>query len=214
MLALLAFLNSAALGYWYRTTFTTVDTHRNEVLQLPIPNVNVRTSRELRSRMRCEAEVLYTSGNGSELLALVAEQLSGATERADVVHDILAFLATQMITMNRAKQNEIAGFLTWLEGHMGAKVDDLTNKTKLSAYHEHDYETIYAVLKSNKRRLTVDPLTRGFTEHLRAEYDCSTTKLRPLLAKIESTDRLIDQIVYQLYGLTDEEIALVEGGAD
>ena len=27
-----------------------------------------------------------------------------------------------------------------------------------------------------------------------------------------ATDRQIDQLVYELYGLTDDEIALVEGG--
>ena len=36
-------------------------------------------------------------------------------------------------------------------------------------------------------------------------------KLKPLLVRIEATDRLIDRIVYKLYGLTDEEIAVVEG---
>jgi len=35
--------------------------------------------------------------------------------------------------------------------------------------------------------------------------------LKPLMAKIDATDALIDQIVYKLYGLTDEEIAIVEG---
>jgi hypothetical protein len=29
-------------------------------------------------------------------------------------------------------------------------------------------------------------------------------------ARIAFTDRLIDQIVYRLYGLTDEEVAVVE----
>jgi len=29
-------------------------------------------------------------------------------------------------------------------------------------------------------------------------------------AQIERTDELIDEIVYELYGLTDEEIAIVE----
>nr|WP_217900425.1 restriction endonuclease [Halorubrum sp. Ea1] len=29
-------------------------------------------------------------------------------------------------------------------------------------------------------------------------------------AKIEQTDRLIDEIVYELYGLTEEEIEIVE----
>jgi hypothetical protein len=31
-----------------------------------------------------------------------------------------------------------------------------------------------------------------------------------LVERIEATDRLIDQIVYRLYGLTEEEIAVVE----
>ena len=34
----------------------------------------------------------------------------------------------------------------------------------------------------------------------------------PLKQRIAATDRLIDQIVYRLYGLTDEEIAIVESG--
>jgi hypothetical protein len=31
-----------------------------------------------------------------------------------------------------------------------------------------------------------------------------------LIARIAATDWLIDQIVYQLYGLTEDEIAIVE----
>ncbi|MEA2045922.1 MAG: hypothetical protein U9N48_05295 [Euryarchaeota archaeon] len=34
--------------------------------------------------------------------------------------------------------------------------------------------------------------------------------LRPLLTQIEETDRLIDEIVYKLYGLNDEGIGIVE----
>jgi hypothetical protein len=35
--------------------------------------------------------------------------------------------------------------------------------------------------------------------------------LRALVRRIAATDHLIDLIVYQLYGLTEEEIAVVEG---
>jgi hypothetical protein len=34
---------------------------------------------------------------------------------------------------------------------------------------------------------------------------------RRTLKAVRATDRLIDRIAYQLYGLTDEEIAVVEG---
>ena len=34
---------------------------------------------------------------------------------------------------------------------------------------------------------------------------------KPYQRQIEATDREIDALVYELYGLTDEEIAIVEG---
>ena len=36
---------------------------------------------------------------------------------------------------------------------------------------------------------------------------------RALVERIEATDELIDQIVYRLYGLTEEEIAVMENGS-
>nr|WP_239640347.1 restriction endonuclease [Halorubrum terrestre] len=38
----------------------------------------------------------------------------------------------------------------------------------------------------------------------------TTERAEELDAKIEQTDELIDEIVYELYGLTDEEIEIVE----
>lgn len=46
---------------------------------------------------------------------------------------------------------------------------------------------------------------------LRDDHEASMAVLRPLEAKLTQTDRLIDQIVYRLYGLTAEEVAIVEG---
>jgi hypothetical protein len=43
-------------------------------------------------------------------------------------------------------------------------------------------------------------------------YTDSLAKLGPLKARTEATDRLIDQIAYRLYGLTEEEIKIVEAG--
>ncbi len=42
------------------------------------------------------------------------------------------------------------------------------------------------------------------------EYDGSMATLRPLLARIEETDRPRDEIVYRHRGLTDAEIDMVE----
>jgi hypothetical protein len=67
-----------------------------------------------------------------------------------------------------------------------------------------------AILKKNKRKLTADPARRAFQEDLAAEFQDSVEKLSPLLLRIGETDRLVDQIVYKLYGLSDEEIGIVE----
>ena len=108
------------------------------------------------------------------------------------MHDLLAHLAEKMLEMNKQKQQEIRGFLGWLEGYVGAKVEDLTPKTKLQGYYEHDYESFLAVLKKNSKKLAVDPARREPGEVLRAEFEGTIGKLGPLLERIEKTDRLID----------------------
>ena len=67
------------------------------------------------------------------------------------------------------------------------------------------------MLKKNKKKLAIDPARREPAEALRAEFEGSVSKLLPLRERIRQTDELVDAIVYRLYGLTDEEIRIVEG---
>ena len=132
-------------------------------------------------------------------------------EQSDVVHDLLAFLAEQMIELNRQKQKEIKGFLKWIEREWEIAIEDLTLKTKLKQYYEHDFNEMIRIAKRNKKLIKPDPESREFQERLEREWKASMEKLRPLKEKIRLTDELIDRIVYKLYGLTDEEIEIVEG---
>jgi hypothetical protein len=169
--------------------------------------------------MGAELEQLCADGKFTEILAQVEACLLkdgegnfiAGQEKSDVVHDLLAFLAERMLEMNKQKQQEIKGFLGWLEGYVGAKVEDLTPKTKLQSYYEHDYEGLMAVLRKNKRKLAIDPARREPAEVLKAEFEGSMSKLLPLRDRIRKTDELIDQVVYRLYGLTEEEIGIVKG---
>jgi len=45
---------------------------------------------------------------------------------------------------------------------------------------------------------------------MRQEYERSLALLLPIKQKLAATDWLIDQLVYRLYGPTEEEIAIVE----
>jgi crotonobetainyl-CoA:carnitine CoA-transferase CaiB-like acyl-CoA transferase len=79
-------------------------------------------------------------------------------------------------------------------------VDYLSPKTRVQSYYEHDYEDFLAVLKKNKKKLQLDPARPEPAEALRE--------------RIAATDRLIDAVVYRLYGLSEEEIGIVEGRAE
>ena len=80
-----------------------------------------------------------------------------------------------------------------------------------SCLKEPGREAWLAVRRQTRRKLAVDPSKRAFQEHLQAEYAASLDKLLLLKARLAATDRLIDRVVYRLYGLSDGEIAVVEG---
>ena len=113
--------------------------------------------------------------------------------------------------MNREKGEEIRGFLRWLERTINAEIDTLTNKTKIQGYFDLSFEELLEILRRNGRSIPIDLSSRDFQELLEHEFNASLGKLNPLLTRIQGTDELIDQVVYQLYGLTDDEIAIVEG---
>ena len=64
--------------------------------------------------------------------------------------------------VNQQKQAEMKGFLGWLEEYSGARVEDMTNKTKLRVYYELEFSELLAILKKNRRKLGADPTSRQF----------------------------------------------------
>jgi hypothetical protein len=236
LLAILSLLNSRLFSYWYlaQSMVATRDDFPQVTLAdlrtLPIRQITFATSPETRRRAVEEAQRLYQDCKEAQffdsdscvhrLLDFVDRQLSQEPEQSDVVHDLLAYLAEKMIMMNRQKRAEVQGFLTWLELEVGAPLDELTNKTKIRGYlgdyqKSEDHlasEDLLDILHQNRRRLDVDPSARHFQNRLMQEYQASLEKLLPLKQRLTATDRLIDLVVYRLYGLTDEELAIVEGG--
>ena len=150
---------------------------------------------------------------------------SALCEQADVVHDILAFLAEQMIKLNRQKQEKMRAFLKWLEAELEVQVDKkghtgieaLTGKTKLKNYLGDyqkgegalPFDELWEILRKNKRRVGKN-LSPAFMQEVEQAYDESLSALLPVKERLRLTDELIDQIVYRLYGLTKEEIRIVE----
>jgi len=149
-------------------------------------------------------------------------------EQADVVHDLLAFLAERMIALNKERQKKMKIFLTWLEIELEITPDSkgregieaLTGKTKLKNYLGNyqkgeealSFDEIWSSLRKNKSRIGRS-LTPTFMQEVRSAYEDSLAELLPIKETLRHTDGLIDQIVYRLYDLTEEDVRIVEDKA-
>jgi len=161
-----------------------------------------------------EAKALYSAEapDSQKILDFVGARLDAKPEESDVVHDLLAHLAERMIEMNKKKNEEIKGFLDFLKGEIGVSIEDLSNKTAIQEYYSHEFQNLIDVLAKNKKKLKAgyDPKSPSSYKILQQWYNDSTGKLKPLMGRIEVTDGLIDRIIYKLYGLTADEIKIVE----
>jgi type I restriction-modification system DNA methylase subunit len=197
-----------------------------ELKSLPIPNINFITESDRRQTYLENTINFYQqyqiNHNPNVLLTQIDHHLNQQPEQADVIHDLLAYLAEQMIELNKQKQTEIKGFLTWLARLIGTDIDNLTNKSKIQNYLGDYYKQKQAdnhltldelidILKKNKKKLKIDISGRKEQETLAKEYQASLNTLLPIKKQLKQCDWLIDEIVYKLYKLTLEEKAIIEG---
>lgn len=225
--------------------------------RLPIRRIEFTTPERERRTLVEAGQALYweylDTNDWERLLEFVDSRLQVITdqdgnvlepEQADVVHDLLAYLAEQMIDMHEEKQHYLRAFRTDMEGLLSAtqlkKVSRLYTPPRPPKREAKDFEkkqahyekTLTAAqealgTKLAQEKLELDDFYRlneaQFKWCLKARLKKVTNLsdlvacfqhhrviLAPLAANIEATDRLIDQIVYKLYRLTDEEIAIVE----
>jgi len=201
------------------------------VEHIPIRRINFTTSSEERASYFEKARNLhayYLDENDQQcVLDFVDHRLSQQPEESDVVHDLLAFFAEEMIRLNNEKRTIQREFLDWLvstlkilpdkEGRVG--IDALTGKAKLFDY-PGDYqkdepalstEELLELLRKNKNRLGVSLNNAGLVDTIEKMYEENLQRVLPLKETLRKTDILIDMVVYRLYGLTEEEIRVVEG---
>jgi len=212
----LALINSSLLSeYFYRTSpksdkglFPKVLVE--DIRKLPIRRIAFSTPAARRESLAQDAQALVAAGNESALLGFVASRLSAQPEESDVVHDLLASLAERMIDLNKRKQAEQKRFMGWLEKEvLKGSVEDQKNKTKIREFHKGTFEDLLDVLKKNK--VVADPCPLKIRDIILNEFTQAVSVINPLKSQIQLTDNLIDQIVYKLYGLTDDEVAIVMG---
>jgi hypothetical protein len=83
--------------------------------------------------------------------------------------------------------------------------------TKLSNWYELDFPDFIKELNKAIKTAKGTPLTIKDEFEWMELFEENKKKALALKAEIDQTDKEIDQMVYELYGLTDEEIKIVEG---
>ena len=190
-----------------------VETKIKHLKILPIRKINFATPTDRRQQALQNAIVLYNQfqldHDPDPLLVQINYHLDRQPEEADVIHDLLAHLAEQMIELNKQKQAEIKEFLQWLERFIGCPIDTLTNKSKIQNYlgdyykksaviadTENDtgtphlsFNDLIELLKKNRKKITIDPVARKEQQTLEEEYQASLKTLLPLKMQLMRCDR-------------------------
>jgi hypothetical protein len=122
-------------------------------------------------------------------------------ENPEIQNDMIKEV-NSMIELNQTLLIESNSFKAWIKHTF--KIDKLSKK--LENYYKLSFDEFLVELKKKK----VDTNPRKTQEFLKKEFEISISKIRPLLQEIEETDNGIDKMVYELYGLTDDEIKIIE----
>ncbi len=86
----------------------------------------------------------------------------------------------------------------------------MSYKKKLISFHKLDYNEFFEILERNQNKIPIKLSDVAVQHYLRKIFEDNLEILSPLINKIKLIDELIDQILYKLYDLTDNEIAIIE----
>ena len=113
----------------------------------------------------------------------------------------LKTLVETIIHQSKQLQERQILFLSRIQSNL--MIDKLSNK--LENFYNYDFKTFLSELKKKKVTLTLKQ-----QDEWEAYFNEYKSEINSLQSQIEKTDKEIDQLVYQLYGLTQEEIKIVE----
>lgn len=119
----------------------------------------------------------------------------------DVNAKALEALADAQISANEAFRKYVQRFQNRVQSTLG--VQKMTEK--LSAFYKYAFGVFLDELKKQKVKLSLCEQDEWEEYFNGCRQDCTR-----LLLEIDENDRKIDQLVYELYGLTEEEIAVIE----
>jgi Eco57I restriction-modification methylase/restriction-modification enzyme MmeI-like protein len=109
--------------------------------------------------------------------------------------------ADEMLELNKRHQEKKTIFLNRIQSNLSiAKITK-----KIDSFYSSDFKTFIAELKKQKVTLSLKD-----QDEWEEYFNLYKNEINNLQTEIAKTDNEIDQMVYELYGLTEEEIKIVE----
>jgi type I restriction-modification system DNA methylase subunit len=115
---------------------------------------------------------------------------------------LFAKIANKMLDLNKSLHEKQSKFISRIQSNF--QIDNISGK--LEKFYEYDFKTFLGELRKQKVTLSLKDQDEWEDYFNTYKQDINT-----LQAEIAATDKEIDQMVYELYGLTEEEIKVVEG---
>ena len=109
--------------------------------------------------------------------------------------------ANNMLLLNNQFHEKKSKFLDLLMDNL--EIDKISKK--LATFYKFDFKMFLLELK--KQKITLSLSQQSEWKDFFVQYK---TEINQLQSEINKTDKEIDQMVYELYGLTEEEIKIVE----
>lgn len=208
--------NSRLFTYYYRAvtakegrTFPQVEIDSLEELRVPPLPTESEASDPLAANATDRLDVLIEEGQTAEACRLIQELQSGPSVPH---HDLLVHLVEVVEELLKLREEASKRFLDWLQVASSSEIDSWNGKTVVQDFASRPFEDLVEVLRSNEENSRLRPHRNA--EDLRAlrqNFDAASSEIRPLAERIETARILMDLIVYSLYDLMPEEMAIAEG---
>jgi hypothetical protein len=208
----LAIMNSRLSGF-YHSHFISNDLgiFPETVRKLPLPIISFTEDGQDREREFAKLKEIYENENLGNLFDYdrsLIEKKSGS------IHDFLAFLAMRMIDYHDSIQREMEAFLDWMQSPVGLGIEMVALKNMKKFERFFDYPSLGSEegLKELEKILAVNKVKMDLSKHARFkdQYMRASGNILRMKSRIGTTDLIIDHIVYRLFDLTADEIALIE----
>ena len=130
------------------------------------------------------------------------EYLSKIPIKLSQYQDVFIGKAELMLDLNKQLQEKKNKFISRIKSNF--EIEKITNK--LDSFYEYDFKTFVAELKKQKNTLSLKQ-----QDEWEEYFNSYKTEINDLQAQIAKTGKEIDKMVYELYGLSEEEVKIVEG---